>query len=358
MPVNTAKVSIVIAAYNAANFIEEMIKSILAQSYPNWEAIFVDDHSTDSTGDIIKEYALQDNRVRYHLAPCHAGRPSTNRNIGIQLAVGEFITFMDADDVYLPDALKVLLQPLIHDTQLNASMAFPYYCDNALKPLHPSPHLEETENGNYKFLPDFELSWEKICKRKLYFFVCSVMFRGRILKQLPPMDETLLTGDDFKLLVELLCLGFEKLSIIPQCTYWYRNYAGSITKKPLRLLNACDSHIALTEWLFSLLELPKEMQHLKGYHLAHRLAVLTSTLTKMKYPNLAWKVIFMSLKFRFIQPGVWISFFGKEIVRLCIPDFAQNFISSILKNQTANYFKVTMTAEIPFSASSSLTPVS
>jgi len=337
---NAPKISIVIAAYNAANFIKEMIESILVQSYQNLEAIFVDDCSTDSTAAIIKEYALQDERIRYQLAPYHSGRPSNNRNIGIQVATGEFITFMDADDAYLPDALEGLIKPLLLDTQLNASMAFPYYCDNHLNPLHPSPHLEEAENGGYKLLPNFELSWEKICKRKLYFFVCSVMIRGNILKQLPLMDETLLTGDDFKLLIDLFRLGFNKVNVIPHCTYWYRNYAGSITKNPSRLVKACESHIALTEWLFSLPELPKEMLFLKGYHLSHRLAVVTSTLTKMRHPNLAWKVIFMSLKFRFIQPQIWFVFFGKEIIRLCMPDLVQNFVSLVLKNQTANYFQM------------------
>src|SRR4051812_46208262 len=129
---NAPKISIVIAAYNAANFIGEMIESVIAQSYLNWEAIFVDDCSTDPTAAIIKEYAVQDDRVQYHLAPCHAGPPSTNRNIGIQIATGEFITFMDADDAYRSDALEVLIQPLLQNAQLNASMAFPYYCDNHL----------------------------------------------------------------------------------------------------------------------------------------------------------------------------------------------------------------------------------
>jgi glycosyltransferase involved in cell wall biosynthesis len=336
------KVSIVIAAFNAANFIAETIESIIAQSYSNWEAILVDDHSTDSTGAIIKQYAHHDSRIRYQLAPRHAGRPSTNRNIGIQLATGDFITFMDSDDAYLPDALGILMQPLLQDNNLNASMAFPYYCDSHLTPLHPSPHLEDLGNGFFDFSPQFALTWEKICKRKLYLFVCSVMFRGPVLKQLPLMDETLLTGDDFKLLVDLFRLGFDKVKLLPQCTYWYRNYAGSITKNPLRLVKACESHIALTEWLFSLPELPKEMQDLKGYHLSHRLAVLTSTLTKMERPDLAWKVIFMSLRFRFISPKIWLIFFGKETVRLCIPDRAQNLVSTLLKNSTANYFKKTV----------------
>jgi glycosyltransferase involved in cell wall biosynthesis len=332
-------VSIIIAAYNAANFISETIESILAQSYSNWEAIFVDDHSTDSTAAIVKDYAEQDSRIRYQLALRHAGRPSTNRNIGIQMASGDFITFMDADDVYLPNGLEVLIQPLINDDKLNASMAFPYYCDSHLTPLHPSPHLVETEKGRYDFSPSFELSWEKICKRKLYLFVCSVMFRGSVLKQLPPMDESLLTGDDFKLLVDLFRQGFDKVKLIPECTYWYRNYAGSITKNPLRLVKACESHIALTEWLFSLPELPADMQALKGYHLSHRLAVLTLTLTRMERRDLAWKVIFMSFRFNYISPKIWVTFFGKESLRLCTPEPVKILARKRRKNPTVNYYK-------------------
>jgi hypothetical protein len=147
--------------------------------------------------------------------------------------------------------------------------------------------LEEPQKGQYRFAPGYSLDWENLCKRTLYLFVCSVMFRASVLKQLPPMDETLLTGDDFKLLVSLFCKGFDKVSLLPECTYLYRNYAGSITKNPTRLMKVSESHIALTEWFFSLPEMPANLQRLKGYHLSHRLAVLTSTLTKMNRPDLS-----------------------------------------------------------------------
>ncbi len=332
-------ISIIIPAYNAERFIDETLQSIQAQTYTNWEAIVVDDHSSDRTADLVKAYASRDSRIRFHLAPRHGGRPSISRNIGITLAQGEYITFMDSDDVYYPNGLQVLLEPLLKNLDLNASMAFPYYCDSELKPLHPSPHLVEREDGNFELAPDYQLSWEAICKREIYFFICCVVIRRNVIDRIEPMDESLLSGDDFKMIIELFCQGFNKVIVIPFCSYKYRNYAGSITKKPERLIRTISSHISLTNWLFDLPELPVHLKALKGYHLCHRLAIIASTMTKMHEKRLAKQVILESLKYRFIKPLVWINFFGKELIRLILPSDLQDFFSWLFRTNKVNYFR-------------------
>jgi glycosyltransferase involved in cell wall biosynthesis len=96
-------VSVVIPAYNAERFIAEAVGSALAQTWPNVEAVVVDDGSSDGTLDALEAYGT-DERVRV-ISQDNAG-PSAARNRGIEAARGEFIAFLDADDLWLPEKLE------------------------------------------------------------------------------------------------------------------------------------------------------------------------------------------------------------------------------------------------------------
>lgn len=100
-------VSIVIPIYKTAVFINKCITSILAQRYPNFELILVDDGSPDRSGQICDEYARKDKRIRSFHIP--NGGVSNARNVGIQQASGQFIVFIDSDDWVRPDHLSTLL---------------------------------------------------------------------------------------------------------------------------------------------------------------------------------------------------------------------------------------------------------
>lgn len=100
-----AKVSVVIPAYNAAEYLPDAIESVLAQTYSNYEIIVVDDGSTDHTLEALQPYLSQVRYVRQpNLGVCAA------RNRGIHLARGEFISFLDADDLLLPTILESQLE--------------------------------------------------------------------------------------------------------------------------------------------------------------------------------------------------------------------------------------------------------
>lgn len=102
-------VSVIIIFLNAERFIEEAIASVLAQSYTHLELLLVDDGSTDRSTRIAQGYADQyPDRVRYLTHPDHANRGmSAARNLGAHNARGEFIAFLDADDIWLPHKLEV-----------------------------------------------------------------------------------------------------------------------------------------------------------------------------------------------------------------------------------------------------------
>lgn len=108
MSATDIRVSIVTPFLNAARFFEESIESVLAQTYQPWELLLVDDGSTDGSTAIAERYAAaHPGRIRY-LA--HQGRTnrgaSASRNLGARHARGEYLAYLDADDVYLPAKLQ------------------------------------------------------------------------------------------------------------------------------------------------------------------------------------------------------------------------------------------------------------
>lgn len=102
------EVSIIMPAYNAERYIGEAIESVLAQTLTDWELIVVDDGSTDRTPVILRE--IGDARVRI-LHQKNQG-PASARNAGLEAAIGRYVAFLDADDLYLPSALADLSEYL------------------------------------------------------------------------------------------------------------------------------------------------------------------------------------------------------------------------------------------------------
>lgn len=100
-------ISIVMATYNGEKYLREQVDSLLAQSYPSLEFVFVDDASTDSSPAILQEYASQDERIRLILNPVNQGLLSTFET-GIRAAKGELIALSDQDDVWMSDKISLL----------------------------------------------------------------------------------------------------------------------------------------------------------------------------------------------------------------------------------------------------------
>lgn len=102
------KVSVIVPVYCAERYIDRCVKSILSQTESNIELLLIDDGSLDRSGNLCDAFALEDTRVRvYHKA--NEG-VSAARNDGIQLAVGKYVAFVDADDYIEPDMLSTLVE--------------------------------------------------------------------------------------------------------------------------------------------------------------------------------------------------------------------------------------------------------
>jgi glycosyltransferase involved in cell wall biosynthesis len=112
-----SKVSIIMPAYNSALYIEESIKSVLAQTYTDWELIIIDDGSTDNTEHIVRRCAATNPKIFYY-KQSNQGQ-AIARNKGIDLSSGHLIAFLDSDDLWLPGTLERLC-----DTLLNQKVDF------------------------------------------------------------------------------------------------------------------------------------------------------------------------------------------------------------------------------------------
>ena len=104
---NKHLVSIITASYNYEDYIKDTIESVINQTYENWELIIVDDGSTDNSVEVIKSYCEQDNRIKLyqHENGLNRGLPETLK-LGISKANGEWISFLESDDKYMPEYLE------------------------------------------------------------------------------------------------------------------------------------------------------------------------------------------------------------------------------------------------------------
>ena len=101
-------VSIITPNFNSEKYISETIESVLQQTYKNWELIIVDDFSTDTSVTLIKEFQEKDQRIKLVKLSKNSG-PAVARNEGIKIAKGNFLTFIDSDDVWLPKFIETSL---------------------------------------------------------------------------------------------------------------------------------------------------------------------------------------------------------------------------------------------------------
>lgn len=104
-------VSIIMPSWNTGRFIEESIRSVLSQTYEKWELLIVDDCSTDNTDEVVKPF-LTDERIKYLKNEKNSGAALT-RNRAMREAKGEWIAFLDSDDLWKPEKLEKMLTFMI-----------------------------------------------------------------------------------------------------------------------------------------------------------------------------------------------------------------------------------------------------
>lgn len=183
-------VSVNIVTHNRAHYLGAAIKSVLAQSYDNWELIIIDDASTDSTSELMKEF-LVDERIRYFLVEKQASVAAV-RNLALAKSSGDYIAVLDSDDLWI-DSDKLKKQVDFLEKNLNYSLL-----GGGAQIIDADDRLIEIIK---KPLADEEI--RKVFLEKNPFFHSSILTRLELVKNLGGYDEQFVYGDDMDLCLML-----------------------------------------------------------------------------------------------------------------------------------------------------------
>lgn len=155
------KISVIIPAYNVENYIEKCLNSIVNQTLKDIEIICVDDGSTDNTGELLRKYAVEDNRIT--LISQKNNGVAAARNIGLDAACGEYIMFLDGDDYYLPDTCLTAYDKISKSSADIGVYGNYNSINNELVTGWTSLKLNEYADGDYF---NFQVYvWDKIYRR-------------------------------------------------------------------------------------------------------------------------------------------------------------------------------------------------
>lgn len=112
-------VSIIIPVHNRVDVLPETLNSVISQTFTDWECIVVDDHSTDHSLAVAESYASKDMRFQAISLPDPKQYANAARNYGLSLAKGQFINFLDSDDLFLPDKIQLELNEFANNPELD-----------------------------------------------------------------------------------------------------------------------------------------------------------------------------------------------------------------------------------------------
>lgn len=191
---NQALVTIVIPCYNYGKFLQDAVGSVLAQSYSHWECLIVDDGSTDNTRQIAESLCAADRRVSYHYKT--NGGLSSARNFGIGLAKGDYLCFLDTDDLLDPKKLESQLACFNEDPKIDIVYgSYRFFETNAPKVLYTSKNKEKTEEH-----PGFSGSGKEllpILVRNNITVVSAPLLKRQVVERVGVFDETYRSYEDW-----------------------------------------------------------------------------------------------------------------------------------------------------------------
>lgn len=212
--------SVIIPVYNVEPYLRECLDSVLHQTFIDWEAVCVNDGSTDRSGVILEEYAAKDSRFKVLAKP--NGGLSSARNAGMDVAKGDYILFLDSDDWLEPNALEIIANAL-NDEDLLCFSGQRYL--EATQSFNPIDQLVEKAYDS-----GMEYYNENALLHRDFAFVCVVL---RAYKRSFLVDNNLAFKEGIfhedNLFTPIACYYAQRVKQINACLYDYRVRARSIT---------------------------------------------------------------------------------------------------------------------------------
>lgn len=212
-------VSVIVGVYNKERYVGECLQSVLAQTYPRFELIVVDDASTDGSFAAIQK--IQDDRLRIVRMPENSGHPGVPRNRGIQLAQGKYLAFLDADDIWMPDKLEKQV------AYMEAHPEFPFTHTRCQVIDADGREQYLRHDGIYPPPGDYFADLVQHC------FVCTstVMLRLELVKQMGGFSEEwcFKSGQDYEFFVR--CAKMVPFGMPDGVLVKYRNFPGTVSRR-------------------------------------------------------------------------------------------------------------------------------
>ena len=229
-------ISVIIPVYNVENYLEECLNSVQHQTYTNTEVILVNDGSTDNSKQICEHYCQEDSR--FHLISQTNQGQSVARNNGVVASTGEFIAFIDSDDIILPNYLETLMQYMAADVDIVESKFTVYKKDFFIDNFEKRTILFEGNSIEaVKAVPRHILSVNPVTK----------LYRRSIVESVPYLEGVIF--EDIYSGIGMLKY-IRKIVKIDYVGYYYRQHQSStmhrtFTEKNLDVFKVCDKLIEL-----------------------------------------------------------------------------------------------------------------
>lgn len=306
MNFNYPKVTIIMATYNRAHFIEETLKFIQAQTFKDWECLIIDDGGTDDTTEVIAPILEKDSRFQFKKRPANYknGLPGC-RNYGLDLAKGDYIIFFDDDDIAHPQNLELCVFKLAK----NDISFCRYIRDVFFNDFNYDFNYSTTYTSFYIDVNDIE----KILKNELPFNSCAIMWKKDCFK-VNRFVETLMYAEEWELYSRILSSGIRGVSI-DKCLYYGRKHPNSNTGEfynhsPIRRTSMQAAILLVVQNLnekqllsYSLLRYFVQLSlGFKEYHLFDQLMQIPKLTV---FENVKWRLFYFTLPLRLFLFGKW-----------------------------------------------------
>lgn len=230
MPLPT--VSVIIPTYNRADFLARAVKSVLNQSFKNFELIIVDDGSTDNTGETAKRFQKEDSRVKY-VWQKNSGTPASSQNTGIRNARGEYVAFLDDDDEWLRNKLEKQIALFQNSKKQNLGIVG---CGSFI--------IKNDKAAIYKF-SKIENILKSLLEKSVFMSNSATVIKNDVFAKVGLFDEKfkLFSNRDMWLKI---CLeyGFD---FVDEPLYRYYVHTGNISRKH-PLLEAIEIEYLIKKW--------------------------------------------------------------------------------------------------------------
>ena len=214
----TSLISIIIPTYNRAHLIGETLDSIRSQTYSNWECIVVDDGSTDTTAEVMREYVKKDSRFQYHQRPENKLKgPNSCRNYGFELSKGEYVKWFDSDDVMLPTLLEKQILPFVDNVEMSV-------CKLSYFDFEKRISIRENMIFSNNLIEDYLIG-------NVTFYISGPLWQRIFLeKQKQLFDESLTNLDDWDFNLRMLYQK-PKITYSNEVLILYRVHADSLSQE-------------------------------------------------------------------------------------------------------------------------------